>query len=129
MRNNTLVRIKVPKALYESALEKALLEASNKSTKGVVKKKKVNEILSDSGAEVTDSTFIAMVSAVVSAFSIAGAITWYKDLKSKAKATPEVLKLVAKELIKKGADKEKIDAISGNSKAPVKENKKVIKNK
>ena len=32
MKNSTLVRIKVPKALYESALRKALLEASDKAT-------------------------------------------------------------------------------------------------
>jgi hypothetical protein len=30
MKNSTLIRIKVPKALYESALKKALLEASDK---------------------------------------------------------------------------------------------------
>jgi hypothetical protein len=34
MKNSTLVRIKVPKALYESALRKALLEASDKEPKG-----------------------------------------------------------------------------------------------
>jgi hypothetical protein len=38
MKNNTLIRIKVPKALYESALRKALLEASdNKATPEKVK--------------------------------------------------------------------------------------------
>jgi hypothetical protein len=34
MKNSTLVRIKVPKALYESALRKALLEAGDKEHKG-----------------------------------------------------------------------------------------------
>lgn len=34
MKNSTLVRIKVPKALYESALRKALLEAGDKEPKG-----------------------------------------------------------------------------------------------
>ena len=37
MKNNTLIRIKVPKALYESALRKALLEASDKATPEKVK--------------------------------------------------------------------------------------------
>ena len=37
MKNSTLVRIKVPKALYESALRKALLEASDKATPEKVK--------------------------------------------------------------------------------------------
>jgi hypothetical protein len=32
MKNSTLIRIKVPKALYESALKKALLEATDKAT-------------------------------------------------------------------------------------------------
>lgn len=41
MKNSTLIRIKVPKALYESALKKALLEASTK--KVVTKKKALNE--------------------------------------------------------------------------------------
>ena len=33
MKNSTLIRIKVPKALYESALRKALLEVANKEPK------------------------------------------------------------------------------------------------
>lgn len=41
MKNSTLIRIKVPKALYESALKKALTEASTK--KVVTKKKALNE--------------------------------------------------------------------------------------
>jgi colicin import membrane protein len=37
MKNSTLIRIKVPKALYESALKKALLEATDKATPEKVK--------------------------------------------------------------------------------------------
>jgi len=37
MKDNTLIRIKVPKALYESALKKALLEATDKATPEKVK--------------------------------------------------------------------------------------------
>jgi len=40
MKNSTLIRIKVPKALYESALRKALLEAEDKEHKGGHKGKK-----------------------------------------------------------------------------------------
>jgi len=40
MKNSTLIRIKVPKALYESALRKALLEASDKESKDGHKSKK-----------------------------------------------------------------------------------------
>lgn len=41
MKNSTLIRIKVPKALYESALEKALLEATKKDPKKEAAEKKM----------------------------------------------------------------------------------------
>ena len=43
MKNSTLIRIKVPKALYESALRKALLEAGDKEPKGGHKGKKYSK--------------------------------------------------------------------------------------
>ena len=43
MKNSTLIRIKVPKALYESALRKALLEAGDKEPKGGRKGKKYSK--------------------------------------------------------------------------------------
>ena len=83
--------------------------------------KEVNEIYSDTGAALTDADFLKAVGAVISAFTIGGAITWLKNFKAKAKASPEVIKLVAQELIKKGADKQKVDAIVNSTEVGKKE--------
>jgi hypothetical protein len=85
-----------------------------------------NEIYSDTGAALADDDFRKAVGAVISAFTIGGAITWLKDFKAKAKATPKVLQMAAQELVKKGADKQKVDAIISNKspESPMEEAKK-----
>lgn len=125
MKNNTLVRIKVPKALYESALEKALLEASEKNKKDkkvktlkkeISHKKLTNELSIDGTIGPTPNemmTAYKIFAAIIAGFSVAGALIALKNFKDKAKATPAVLKMAAKDLIKKGAKVEDVAKATG----------------
>lgn len=188
MKNNTLVRIKVPKALYESALEKALLEAAGKdpkkeaAEKKVKAKKSIKEAISgteeelkafyekvkqieaegtdidsaiqhalfdmtnpEAAAELSmrevktlkkemshkkltnelsiDGTMgptpdeikltYQIAAGIIGGFSLAGALIALKNLKDKAKATPQVLKMVAKDVLKKGAKVEDVAKATG----------------
>jgi hypothetical protein len=57
MKNNTLIRIKVPKALYESALKKALLEATDKAKTGVKEARHISDFLTlKPGREISKDT-------------------------------------------------------------------------
>lgn len=125
MKNSTLVRIKVPKALYESALEKALLEANEKNKKdkevkthkkGASEKKLTNELSIDGTIGPTPDEIkltYQIAAGIIGGFSVAGALVALKNLKDKAKATPAVLKMVAKDVLKKGAKPEEVAKAAG----------------